>query len=138
MNWMRFALTVLAAGVATSLTDWFFGGVLFHEKYKAYPEIWRRPQGGPGETQAIVWATVLGFFTCAVFAYACVRLHLSTYAATLKLGVAVWLMAPLPMIVTNALWMKYHPLNAVAHALGWLAKFVVTALAVTWLLPAGA
>ena len=134
MNWMRFALAVLAAGVGSSLTDWFFGGVLFHEKYKTYSEIWRRPQGGPGESQAIAWATALGFFTCAVFAYACARLHLSTYAGTLKLGVAVWLMAPLPMSVTNALWMKYHPLNAFAHVLGWLAKFVVAALAVAWIL----
>jgi len=134
MNWMRFALTVLAAGMVSSLTDWFFGGVLFHEKYKAYPEVWRRPQGGPGESQAIAWATMLGFFTCAVFAYACARLNLLTYPATLKLAAAVWLMAPLPLIVTNALWMKCHPWNAIAHALGWLAKLFVAAVAVAWIL----
>jgi hypothetical protein len=24
------------------MTDWFFFGVLFHDKYRAYPEIWRQ------------------------------------------------------------------------------------------------
>ena len=37
----RVFLAILAAGLATSLTDWLFMGVLFHEKYLAFPEVWR-------------------------------------------------------------------------------------------------
>ena len=39
MNTGRFVLTVLAATVGTSLTDWLFFGVLFHDRYLAYPEV---------------------------------------------------------------------------------------------------
>jgi hypothetical protein len=42
--------------------------------------------------------------------------------------------APLPLIVTNALWIKMNPLLALSHSLGWLARFVVTALVAGWLL----
>ena len=134
MDWKRFAMTVLAAGVGSSLADWFFMGFLFHEKYKATPEVWRRPEGGAGETRAIAWATALGVLSCAVFVYLCWYFDLLGYARSLRLAVAVWLVAPLPIILTNALWMKYHPLLVVTHSLGWLARLVVTALAVGWLL----
>jgi len=134
MNWLHFGRTVLVGGLATSLSDWLFMGVLFHEKYKAHPEVWRRPEGGAGETRAILWSTLLGFSTCAVFAYVCARLGFMSYHTTLKLAVAIWAMAPLPLIVINSLWMKLHPLIAFSYALGWLVKLLVTAVAVSWLL----
>src|SRR5436305_4362510 len=63
----RLAIALLASGFAVSMTDWFFGGVLFHERYLAYPEVWRRRAGQPGEGQAIAWAILLGFVTCVIF-----------------------------------------------------------------------
>ena len=134
MNWIRFGLTVLAAGIGSSLSDWLFMGTLFHEKYKMSAEVWRRPEGGPGESRAVALATVLGFITCAAFAYTCARFGHHTYSTTLKLAIAVWLIAPLPMILTNALWIKLHPLLAVSHSAGWLAKLAIAALAVGLLL----
>jgi hypothetical protein len=134
MEWSRFALTVLVAGIGASLTDWFFGGVLWHDKYMAYPEVWRDPPGTP-ETKKILLSTALGFVTCAAFAFVCARLGLVALLPALKLAAAVWVIGPLPLIVTNALWMKMHPATAVAHSLGWLAKLAVTALAVAWLRP---
>jgi hypothetical protein len=53
MTWTRAGLAILAAAIATSLADWLFFGVLFHEKYKAFPEVWRRPEGGQGEGRAV-------------------------------------------------------------------------------------
>ena len=129
MNWTRFAITVLAAGIAISLTDWLFMGVLFHEKYKRYPEIWRKPQGG-GESTAILFSTVLGFLTSAVFACLCHRLNLHTLAATLKLAAAIWVIAPLPLLITNALWIKLDPAITVTHAAGWLMRLLLVAAAV--------
>jgi hypothetical protein len=49
----------------------------------------------------------------------------------LKLAVAVLAMAPLPLLATNALFIKLHPRITVAHALGWLVRLVVCALVVT-------
>jgi hypothetical protein len=59
---------------------------------------------------------------------------LRSYASTLKLALAVWVGIPLPLIVTNALWMKIHPAIAFSHSAGWLARLCVAAVAVTLLL----
>ena len=41
MNWTRFVLVVISAGVVSSLTDWFFAGDWIHQRF-TYPEIWRK------------------------------------------------------------------------------------------------
>jgi hypothetical protein len=133
MPWTSFAITVLAAGLVISVTDWLLMGVLFHEKYGAYPEVWRKPAGSP-ETGLIALSTALGFVTAAVFAFLCWRFGLRSYASTLKLALAVWVGIPLPLIVTNALWMKIHPAIAFSHSAGWLARLCVAAVAVALLL----
>ena len=128
MVWTHFLLAVLAAGAACSLTDWFFGGILFHGKYLAYPEVWRQ---GPGksEASAVTWSVLLGFVTCACFPFVCVAFHVGGYAKTFELAALCWLMIPVPLLVTNALFIKLHPLVVVSHLLGWLAKLCVAALA---------
>jgi hypothetical protein len=133
MPWTSFAITVVAAVVAMSFTDWLLMGVLFHKKYNRYPEVWRKPAGSP-DAGLILLSTAMGFVTAAVFAALCWRLGLSTYVATLKLAVAVWAAGPLPLIVTNSLWMKLHPAIAFSHSAGWLARMCVAAVAVTLLL----
>src|ERR1017187_10834384 len=75
MDWTSFFITVVAAGLAASFTDWLFMGVLFHEKYKAYPEIWRKAPGSP-DTTLILLSTGLGLITAAVFAALCWRFQL--------------------------------------------------------------
>src|SRR5271154_2703352 len=71
MHWVRFALVVLGAGVASSLTDWFFAGDWIHRRY-SYPEIWRNGAEG----RAIALTSPLPFLTCGVFAYVTARLGL--------------------------------------------------------------
>ena len=125
--WGRFVLAVLAGGIVSSLTDWLFMGDWLYQRFHAYPEIWR--VHGGNETKAILWASLLPFLTCSVFDAVSVRLHLHSYSATLKLAVAVWLIAPLPLIIANSLFMKIEAGIAAAHASGWLVKLLVAALA---------
>ncbi len=131
MNWTRFALAILAAGIASSFTDWFFTGVLFHEKYLAYPEVWRKRTG---EGSTIAWATLLGFVTASSFMTACSIFGIHGYSNALTFAGIVWVMAPAPLTIMNALYMKLHPLVVVAHALGWLARLMVAAVVAGWLL----
>ena len=128
MNWMHYATAVVVAVVVCSLTDWLFMGVLFHEKYKQHPEIWRASVSGGGESKAIAWATLLTMVTCAAFVYLCVAFGHTTHPRTCALALGVWFAVPLPMLVTNAFFIKFHPLVVVSHALGWLAKLLVCAL----------
>ena len=129
MSPSHIALAILLSGLAVSMTDWFFFGVLFHDKYLAYPETWRGSVAGGAEGKAVAWSILLGFVTCGAFVFACAALH----APPILFAVAVWLMAPLPIVTSNALFIKLHPRTVVAHALGWLAKLLVAAGAVAWL-----
>ncbi|HLW74823.1 MAG TPA: hypothetical protein VKT74_07125 [Gammaproteobacteria bacterium] len=133
MDTLRYFLALIAASVAMSFSDWYFMGVLFHDKYLAHPEVWRRPEGGKGESLAVAWSTLLGVATAAVFLWLCAWLGLAGSASALGLAFGIWLLAPLPLIVTNALFIKIHFLNTLALALGWLMRLLICALA-AWLI----
>jgi len=131
MNWMRFLLVVVGAGIAGSLTDWLFMGVLFHDRYNAHPEVWR-----PGRTDArkIVISTLIATVGSAAFAYLLVRADALALTHAMAYAALVWIAGPLPLLAVNGQWLKIHPLITASHALGWLARFAVTAIIAAWLL----
>jgi hypothetical protein len=134
MNWTRFLLAVVISGFAASFTDWLFMGALFHNKYVATPEIWRiKP--GQSDTRSIVLSSLLGVLSCAAFLYLCGWAGVPFVPrATLLLAFFVWVAGAVPIIFSNIVWIKMHPLLGVSHSLGWLARFVVTGLIGAWLL----
>jgi hypothetical protein len=134
MNWTRFLMAVAVSGLASSLTDWLFMGILFHGKYLETPEIWRK-KPGESETSYILASTVLGVLSCAALIFLCIWAGaLSSVSGALRVAILAWLAAPLPVLGMNIIWMKLHPLIGVSHSLGWLARFIVTALIAGWLL----
>jgi hypothetical protein len=131
----RIALAIGLSAFVASFTDWFFSGTLFHSKYMAYPEVWRRQPGDrAGENQAITWAMILGLLTSIGFVSACLAFGIGGYAHALEFAALIWLAVPLPLLITNALFMKMHPLNVVSNSLGWLARLLIAGAAVGWLL----
>jgi hypothetical protein len=128
MDVVKFLLTVVSATIASSFTDWFFMGILFHEKYKSTPEIWRNPAGG-SETKAILWAVAINFFAFALFVFIANALRVNGFEKLLLLAFFSWLVGALPVLITNALFIKLHPLVVVSNALGWLVKFCLIAVA---------
>ncbi len=133
MPWFRITLAAVASGIVSSMTDWLFMGDWLYKRYDQHPEIWRHSRG-QGEAKAIVWASLLPFLTCGVFALVCARLHLYSYGVTIKLALGIWLIAVLPLTVANALFIKLTPAIAAAHALGWLFKLALAGLAVALIL----
>jgi hypothetical protein len=129
MSVTRLLLAGLAGGFTSSMTDWFFHGDWIYKRFDRHPEIWRSWK--QGETRAVLWASVLPFLTCVVFALTCGWLHLQSLRAALTAAVAVWAMAPLPLTVANALFMKLTPEIAASHALSWLVKLALAAVAVS-------
>ena len=127
MNWTRLVAIIVGTGVVSSLTDWFFAGDWIHRRY-TYPEIWRQGQEG----RAIALTSPLPFVTCGVFAFVAARLGLHSVLGALKLAVAVWVIGPLPLILTNAAFMKLHRVFVVSYAIGWLIKLIIVAVAVGW------
>jgi hypothetical protein len=96
MDWMRFLLVVVTVGVVTSLTDWFFAGDWIHRRF-ASEGIWREGS----EAKAIAMTALLPFLTCAVFAYTAYRLDLGSLRNTIKLAAVIWVIGPLPLILTG-------------------------------------
>ncbi len=101
-------------------------GDLLYKRNNQHPEIWRYP-GGKGESKAIAWSSPFPFLTCAVFALASQEFHVHSYGAAFRMAFEIWLIGPLPLILTNALFMKMQPMIAMAHSLGWLVKLAVAA-----------
>jgi len=127
----RIIAAVLAASVVASFTDWLFMGVLFHDRYNVHPEVWR---DGRNEPQKIIQSQIVGLLSCAGFVALCLILphQLRIY---LKAAAFVALAGPIPLLWQNGLWMKLHPLVLGSHAVGWLARFVITAFACSLLFP---
>ncbi len=125
MNWMRLIAITLGAGILSSLTDWFFAGDWIHKRF-TYPEVWRKG----AEQKAIALTSPLPFLTCGVFVYAAARLGIHSLPGALKLSCAVWMMGPLPLILTNAAFIKLHRVFVVCYATGWLIKLSIAAITV--------
>lgn len=130
MHWFRFLAVVIVAGVVSSLTDWFFAGDWIHRRF-TYPEVWRTGS----EQRAIALTSPLPFLSCAVFALVSVWLGVHSIARNIEFAVAVWLVAPLPLILTNAAFIKLHRVFVASQATGWLVKLLVAASFTGWLLP---
>lgn len=125
MDWTRFALIVVCAGVVSSLTDWLFAGDWIH-KHFTYPEIWRKGSEG----KAIALTAILPFLTCAAFAYTANRLAIESVHNAVRLAAAIWVMGPLPLILTNAAFIKMHRVFVASYAIGWLVKLMIVAVLV--------
>lgn len=125
---MRLIFAILAGGIVASMTDWLFMGDWLYKRFDRHPEIWR--VSGQNEATAIAWASPLPFLTCACFAFTCCWLHLHSFGTTMLLALSVWIMAVLPLMIVNALFIKISAPIAVAHASGWLVKLIIAAAAV--------
>ncbi|MGH9411614.1 MAG: hypothetical protein ACRD1V_19430 [Vicinamibacterales bacterium] len=126
MSWMRFAVVVVGSGVVVSLIDWLTAGDWLHRRW-TYAEVWRSDEG-----RAIALTSPLPFATAAAFAYLAARLGLHSAVSVVKLAAAIWIIGPLPLILTNAAFMKLHRVFVTSYALGWLVKLVIIALVVAW------
>src|SRR5262245_23061815 len=129
MPWLQIALAVVISGVIASFSDWFFMGVLFHQRYLIKPEIWRNPPGG-NNTRLIIWSEIVGLLSSAALAWLLLMAVPLAYPRALTIAATAWLIGPVPVLVTNAIWTKMDALVTVSHALGWLVRFVITAILV--------
>ena len=130
---VRYVLAVGASGVATSFTDWIFMGKMFHRKYLETPETWR-VRTGQSDVRKIVASSLLGVVSCAAFVWLARWTDALTVRSELHMAELVWMAAAVPIIFSNIVWIKMHPLLGVSHSLGWLARFAISGLIGGWLL----
>jgi len=119
---MNIYLAMGAAFVAASLVDWLFMGVLFHDRYKVFPEVWRDARD---ERRRIILAQGSSAMTAIGFVLLAGRLHMLQVESALVLAAAIWFIGPLPLLLGNHLFIKLDPLVTISHAAGWLVKLLL-------------
>jgi hypothetical protein len=130
MDWHYWA--ALAAGlVLASLADWVFAGVLFHDKYQAYPEVWRVNGANP---KALMMAQALTIPTVAGLLALMQMTGRTALTPALMLAALVWIIGPAPAVLANGIYVKLHPAIIITHTIGWLVKLGLIALAGAYLL----
>lgn len=120
---------VLIAGTLATFTDWLFMGVLFHSRYNLHPEIWREGIREGKERGAILLSSAFCYVTAAITIGLCELAGAHDIKSTLIVGALAWAAGPLGVVVANGLFVKFDPLVSTMHALGYLARFAIAAVA---------
>jgi hypothetical protein len=122
-------LAVVVAGTLGSLTDWLFMGVLFHDAYNRYPEVWREGVREGKSRGAIIWASVLGYVMTAAVVGLCVISGVHEVLGGLAVGVLAWLAGPPVVIVVANMFVKMDPKITFAHCAGYAARLLIAGAA---------
>lgn len=130
MSWLLFA-AIIGAGTLATLTDWLFMGVLFHERYQRYPEVWwpdiTAKKGG--DRRAIVYSSALTYVTAAGTIALCAATGATEMVSALLVATLAWLAGPLVVTVTNGFWVKIDPMITAMQSIGHLARMLIAGAA---------
>ena len=124
-----------AAGILGSFTDWLFMGVLFHNAYNRYPEVWRPAIAAGKDKNAILLSAAIGFVMSAAIVMLCGVAQVRSVAGALLVAVLAWIAGPLALMTINGLFIKLDVRVIGAHSFGYLARFAVAGVAAGLTLP---
>ncbi len=135
MNCVRILEAAVIASVLASFTDWYFFGILFHDRYHKYGGgVWRQYADKKDEVRSILAATLSQSVTCFLFIPLCDYFRVTTLLRSLELAGIAWLMLPVPILLSYAIFLRMDRMIVLSHSLGWLARLAICALCVAWLL----
>jgi len=126
---------VAIAGIAGSITDWLFMGLLFHDAYNAYPEIWRPGVREGNARAAILWSIALGVVMSAGVVALCAVAGAGTLWSGMGVALVAWLAGPFVILIVQGLFVKIDTKITVAHCLGYLARMLLAGAAAGTILP---
>jgi hypothetical protein len=121
-------VAALAAGVLGSFTDRRFMGVLFHEAYIRYPEIWRHEIMAGSEKRAILFSKPSAWLS-AVPSLACAYGPCDQHYPRMLVTLMAWIAGSLGLMLINGLFIKLDARVIAAHALGYFVRFAVAGVA---------
>lgn len=143
--WSLLLLKTVAAVVvifaATNIFDWISHGSRWAHKYFALvPEIWRpyNASVSGSEKKVLTQALVLSLFFSAMFVLSFFILQPgSIFSAPLTrafvVGTVLWFLLPVPIVITQHLFIKYHVKNTLATLVAWWGKLLVASAVVVYL-----
>ena len=133
MNWMLPA-AAFGAGTIATFTDWLFMGVLFHDAYNRFPEVWRPGIREGTERGAIIASSIIGYVMSGAVVALCAIAGVHNISGGLKNAAVAWLAGPLVVLVINGFFIKVDGRITFAHCLGWLARMALAGAAAGYVL----
>lgn len=134
-NWMLIT-AAFGAGTTAMFTDWLFMGVLFHDAYNAFPEVWRPGIRDGKERGAIIWSSVIGYAMSGGVVALCAVAGARGIVAGLEIAGLAWLAGPFVIVVVNGFFIKIDGRITFAHCLGWLTRMALAGAAAGFVLAA--
>jgi hypothetical protein len=132
MSWIVL-VAVFAAGTIASFTDWYFFGVLYHDRYFIFPETWWPRE--PSNTKPILYSTALGYITAAAVIALCAMAGVDGIWSGIKVAFIAWLSGAFVQVATTYIWIRIDLRVTIAHAVGYLARFLIAGIAAGIALP---
>ena len=108
--------------------------MLFHDRYAKTPALWRTYRDKSDEYRSIGISQAILAISSLLFIIVCSGLGLVSAKSAFLTAATLWVMIPVPLLATNAIFLPMDRLIVVSHSLGWLARLLVTAAFVSWLL----
>jgi hypothetical protein len=112
----------LGAGTVAIFTDWLFMGVLFHDAYRRYPEVWRPGIAEGKERAAIIASSIIGYIMSGGVAMLCLMADAQSVWDGLEVAAFAWLAGPFVILTTNHFFFKLDPKVTFTQCLGYLAR----------------
>jgi len=131
MNWIHIAEASVLAIILASFTDWYFFGILFHNRYHSTPGVWKQYKDKKDEMRSISISMLYQSITSVVFIIACSYLQVNTLVPAMIAALVVWVMVPLPLLLSYGVFIRMDRLIIVSHSLGWLARLLITAACIS-------
>lgn len=123
-------VAILAAGIASTFTDWLFMGMLFHDRYMKYPEVWRDGIRDGKDRSAVIYSCALDFVAVACIIGICVLADIHTLWPAVEVALLAGIAGPVVMMITNGFFMKLDWAIVGAHSVGYVVRFLLAAIAV--------
>jgi hypothetical protein len=124
MNWMLVA-AAFGAGTVAMLTDWLFMGVMFHDAYRRYPEIWRPGIAEGKERGAIIASCLIGYVMSGGVAALCLMADAQDIVDGVEIAIFAWLAGPFPVLAINHFFFKLDPKVTFTQCAGYLARMAL-------------
>ncbi len=123
MNWIRLLEVTVVAGIVTTFSDYILAGDWLHKRF-SYKEVWRTPTSN----WALAFIAPLPFLTSAAFAVLALRMDIHSIRMGMKLAAVIWLIGPVPLILTNAAYLKLRWFFVASYAFAWLVRLMIVAV----------
>ena len=133
MSWMLIA-AAFGAGTVAIFTDWLFMGVMFHEAYGRYPEVWRPGIADGKERSAIVASSLIGYIMSGGVVALCLLADVQGIVDGIEAAIFAWLAGPFPLLAINHFFFKLDPKVTFTQCAGYLARMALAGAAAGYVL----